>query len=55
MKFDIEIKAVINEKDPAYKTITEIGIEKAVENFKKDLSSNGVESIEVSIVKREEK
>jgi hypothetical protein len=49
MKLQVEIKATINEQDPSYKTIATLGIEKAVEKFKKDLTGQGMENLEVSI------
>lgn len=49
MKFEVSINAIINESDPSYKKITEIGIEKAVEKFKKELSGNTLDSIDISI------
>jgi ribosomal protein L20A (L18A) len=49
MKFEININAVISESDPSYKTITELGIEKAIEKIKKDLSSNNVDFVNISI------
>ena len=50
MKFGIEIKATVNEKDPAYKTIATLGIEKAVEKFTKELNAAaGIESLDISI------
>jgi len=55
MKFEVGIKAVMNEKDPAYKTIASIGIEKAVEKFKEYLSkAAGIESLDVSIKELED-
>jgi hypothetical protein len=48
MKFEISINAIINETDPSHKRIVEIGIERAVEKFKKELSHN-TESLDVSI------
>ena len=49
MKFDIEIKATMSEKDPAYKTIVNMGLDKAIEKFKKELALTGVDSVEISI------
>jgi len=50
MKFGVEIRATLNEKDPAYSTIAAIGIEKAVEKFKKELNAAaGIESLDISI------
>jgi hypothetical protein len=49
MKLQVEIKAILNEEDPSYRTITTLGIEKAVEKFKKDLESKGVSSLELKI------
>jgi hypothetical protein len=50
MKFEVGIRAVMNEKDPAYTTIAAIGIEKAIEKFKKELAqATGIESLDISI------
>lgn len=49
MKLQVEIKAVLNEEDPSYRAITTIGIEKAVEKFKRELESKGVSSLELKI------
>lgn len=50
MKFEVGIKAVMNEKDPAYRTIAALGIEKAIEKFKEELAkATGIESLNISI------
>ena len=49
MKLEVQINAVLKEDDPVYKTITKLGLDKAIEKIKKDLSGVGVESIEVSV------
>lgn len=49
MKLQVEIKATLNEQNSSYRAITTIGIEKAVEKFKKELSAQGVESLELMI------
>ena len=49
MKLQVELKAILSDQDPSYKTITTLGIEKAIEKFKKDLASQGVENLEVKI------
>jgi hypothetical protein len=54
MKFNIEVKATVNEKDPAYKTITQLGIQKTIERFSKELSSIGAENVQVSITENKE-
>lgn len=54
MKLEVEIKATLSEQDPSYKAITTIGIEKAIEKFTKDLSSQGVEKVEVKISEKKD-
>lgn len=49
MKFEVNIKAVLNEKDPAHTTIARLGVERTIEKFKKDLAGAGMESVEVEI------
>lgn len=49
MKLQVEIRAVLSEQDPSYRKISTMGIEKVIERFKKELSSQGVENLEVKI------
>jgi hypothetical protein len=49
MKYSVEIKAVLKESDPAHATINKIGIERAIEKFKKDLDSGTADFVEITI------
>lgn len=50
MKLQVEIKATLSEQNLSYKTIKTMGIEKAIEKLKKELSSQGVGNLDVKIV-----
>jgi hypothetical protein len=49
MKLQVEITATLNDQNPSYRGIVQIGIEKAVEKFKQELSVQGVESLNLKI------